>query len=148
MDLRGVIQQYLSELQMMALGTSKNNQPWVTTVYFAYDANLNLYWLSDPQKRHSQEIEKNSKVAGAFVTPHLYGQKVRGLRFEGEARLLNDGDSENGVIVYKSRFWVVEDRAKSHDGSNAIYCYQIVPKAFYLLDEINFPDNPSQVLHL
>ena len=148
MDLRSAVQDYLSQVFMMQLGTSKDNQPWVTTLYFSYDLNLNLYWLSDPAKRHSQEIEKNSKVSGAFVMPHNYGEKVRGLRFEGKAKLLDGTESENGIMVYKSRFWIVEDRAKSQDGKGGIYCYQVVPHVFYLFDEINFPDNPSQMLNL
>ncbi|MDO8269464.1 MAG: pyridoxamine 5'-phosphate oxidase family protein [Candidatus Levybacteria bacterium] len=148
MDLRGHIQDYLSKVQMMQLGTSQSNQPWVTTVYFVSDINLNLYWLSDPEKRHSKEIEKNSKVAGTFVLPQLYGEKVRGLRFEGEARRLTGDENINGVMIYKSRFWIVEDRAKTHTGEVVDTCYQIRPKAYYLLDEINFPSNPNQVLTL
>lgn len=148
MDLRGVIQQFLSESQRMELGTSQNNQPLVTTVYFSFDNNLSIYWLSDPSKRHSQEIEKNPKVAGSFILPHVYGQKVRGLRFEGEANLLKGKDLENGVMIYKSRFWIVEDRAMGHDANKTIYCYKAVPKSFYLYDEITYTQNPSQILKI
>lgn len=147
MDLRTAVQDYLSHVVMLELGTSKDNKSWVTTVYFSYDMNLNIYWLSDPEKRHSQEIAKNSHVSGAFVIPHNYGEKVRGLRFEGKAKLLEGNESESGIMVYKSRFWVVEDRAKGRNGQ-AIFCYQAIPEKYYLYDEINFPDNPSQILQV
>ena len=112
MDLRAVIQEYLSSEHILQLGTAKDNQPLVTAVYFSYDMNLNLYWLSDPAKRHSQDIEKNPKVAGSIMVPHRYGEKVRGLRFEGKAQLLQGNEAETGIMVYKSRFWIVEERVK------------------------------------
>lgn len=148
MDVRSLILEYLSKVQTMQLGTAHNNQPWVTTVYFVNDVNLNLYWLSDPERRHSKEIEKNPKVGGTFVLPQLYGEKVRGLRFEGEARRLEGEENNNGVLIYQSRFWIVEDRAKTHNGPMTHTCYQIRAKTYYLYDEINFPDNPSQTLKL
>ena len=147
MDLKSIIFDYLSKAQMMQLGTSHNNQPWVTTVYFAYDANLNLYWLSNPSRRHSEEIKKNSKVGGSIVMMHNYGDKVRGLQFEGEARKLDGPDAELAVNIYKSRYWIVESRATNEPGPQDT-CYQLHPKKFTLYDEINFPQNPSQVLEI
>lgn len=145
MDVRSIIQDYLSKSQMMQLGTSHGNQPWVTTVYYAFDIDLNLYWLSKTTRRHSVEIEKNSKVAGTIVTFHMYGEKVRGLQFEGDARRLTDGEAEQGLNIYKSRYWVVEDRASG--GEQPLdTVFQMKPKNYYLYDEINFPDNPGQTL--
>lgn len=146
MDVKSFIQDYLSKMQLMLLSTSSGNQPWVTPVYYAFDANLNLYWLSNSEKRHSKELEKNPKVGGAIVVPHNYGDKVRGLQFEGEARKLAGEELEMGINIYTSRFWIVEDRTTENNGRHT--CYQLKPKIYYLYDEINFPSAPGQVLKL
>lgn len=81
--------------------------------------------------------------------PHNYGDKVRGLQFEGEARELKDQDAVAGKEVYSSKFWVVEDRVRNIvEGEDNQGCYQIKPKKFILYDEVNFPDNPTQELKL
>ncbi len=149
MDLRKIIQEYLTTAQMMHLGTSHGNKPWVTTVYFAADIELNFYWLSRKSRRHSSEISKNSHVAGAIVLPHNYGDKVRGIQFEGEARELSDEDANAGRTIYKSKYWIVEDPVMSAvEGGDPQICYQVKPSKILLYDEVNFPQNPSQELKI
>ncbi len=148
MDLRELVRDYLSKAQVMQIATSHDHQPWVATVYFATDIDLNLYWMSRVSRRHSQEILENPKVAGAIVLPHNYGEKVRGIQFEGTAKQLSDGDAQSGINIYSSRFWIVEDRANAADGSDQRGCFQIRPSKFILFDEVNFPDNPRQELQL
>lgn len=63
-----------------------------------------IYIGSDPTKRHSGEIEDNSKVAGTFGLPQTDGEKVRGVRFEGEARQLKGEENDNRVMIYKHGF--------------------------------------------
>ncbi len=149
MDIQALIQDYLTKTQIMHLATTHGNKPWVTALYFAVDINLSIYWLSRRSRRHSREIEKNSHVAGTIVIPHSYGDKVRGLQFEGEARVLHDQDAVAGKGVYSSKFWVVEDRASNDvEGEDNQGCYQIKPERFILYDEVNFPNSPSQELKL
>lgn len=149
MDIRALIQDYLTKAQLVHLGTSHGEKPWVTAVYFAADVDLNLYWLSRKNRRHSREISNNSHVAGTIVLPHNYGDKVRGLQFEGEARELKDEDAISGRNIYSSKFWIVEDRVMNlKEGDTSQVCYQARPVRFVLYDEVNFPDNPSQEFKL
>lgn len=145
MDLRSLISDYLVKAIMMHIGTSHGSNPWVTTVYFASDTNLNLYFLSRKNRRHSREISNNNNVAGAIVLPHNYGDKVRGLQFEGKCRELKDDEALNGRSIYERKFWIVEDRVlNQQQGVDMEGVYQIVPERYVLFDELNFPDNPSQ----
>lgn len=149
MDLRALVQDYLVKAQMMHIATSRDHQPWIATVYFAPDIDMNLYWMSRASRRHSQEIAENPKVAGTIVLPHNYGDKVRGLQFEGIAKQLSDGDAQKGINIYSSRFWIVEDRATTaNEGEDQHFCYQIHPSKFVLFDEVNFPNDPRQELKL
>jgi hypothetical protein len=60
MDLRRIIQEYLTTAQMMHIGTTRGNKPWVTTVYFAADIELNLSRLKERMPDFYAEIS-NSK---------------------------------------------------------------------------------------
>jgi len=103
-NLREIIEQYLSEATLMQVATSKDNQPWTCSVYFVYDSALNLYWISTPKRRHSQEIRENSKVAGTVVLPHTPGQDVRGLQFQGIATELKGKEALPAMLLYAKRF--------------------------------------------
>lgn len=145
MDLRNLIEEYLKEANMLQVVTAKDNQPWAATVYFAYDANLNLYWLSKPDRRHSQEIRSNPKVGGVVVLAHVHGDKVRGLQLEGKAEEMGEVGIDEALKVYSDRFWLPEEKMKAiladKDGHRV---YKIQPTLFVLFDEKNFPDNPRQ----
>lgn len=149
MDVKALVVDYLTSAQIVHLGTSHGNKPWVTTLYFAADIDMNIYWLSRKSRRHSKEIADNSKVAGAIILPHNYGEKVRGLQFEGNARELGGQDAVAGRNIYSSKFWIVEDRVMSAaEGGDPQVCYQIRVEKYLLYDEVNFPDNPTQELKI
>ncbi len=146
MSLRKLIEDYLKEAKMMQVATAHDNQPWVCTVYFAFDDSLNLYWISKPSSRHSEEIRNNEKVAGAIVLPHVPGDKVRGIQFQGIAKeLTKKVDAALGMKYYADRYGMKPERAKAIlDGSDGHVCYKITPSLYVLFDEVNFPDNPRR----
>ena len=39
------------------------SHPWIATVYYTLDQDLNIYFLSDPNTIHCRQIAKNPKVA-------------------------------------------------------------------------------------
>lgn len=140
------ITDYLKEAKMLQVATVKNNQPWVCTVYFAHDEQLNLYWLSKPNTRHSQEIKQNEKVAGTIVLPQNPGDKIRGLQLQGVAKELhNQEEVRAGMKYYAQRFGMNEERVEAIiNNTDGHFCYKITPNLFVLFDTLNFPDNPRQ----
>jgi uncharacterized protein YhbP (UPF0306 family) len=145
MKLRQLVEEYLKEARMMQVATAKDGQPWACTVYFAFDKELNLYWISTPTRRHSLEIENNSKVAGVIVLPHKPGQEVRGIQFEGVAKSLGKKESMNALKHYMLRFGMPIKRVKEIlAGKDKHVCYGIKPSSIILFDEVNYPDSPRQ----
>jgi uncharacterized protein YhbP (UPF0306 family) len=63
MDIKEKILEVLGKGHLMSLATVDNGGVWVSDVIYVYDDNLNIYWMSDPDVRHSQAIVKNSQVA-------------------------------------------------------------------------------------
>lgn len=140
------IEEYLEKTRLMQVVTSRNNQPWACSVYFAYDEVLNLYWLSKPSRRHSQEIRANKNIAGTIVLPHAPGDDVRGLQFEGTANELSQKkDIEQAMNFYANRYGMDTKRVSAIvENIDGHACYVVRPTLFVLFDEVNFPDNPRQ----
>lgn len=146
MDIKTLISEYLEKARLMQVATSQNDQPWACSVYFAYDSDFNLYWLSTPQRKHSLDIEANEKVAGTIVLPHNPGDKVRGIQFQGVAkRLVSQEDIARGLDIYATRMHMRDERKQNIlQGKDNHVVYQISPSLFVLFDEVNFADNPRQ----
>ena len=145
-DLKAVIAEYLGITKVMQIATCVDDTPWCCTVYFAYDDDWNLYWISKPEQRHSREIAKNPKVAGAIAYDQQPSQRVvRGLQFEGTAELLSGREEEKASKYYIKQL----DREASllediRSGANPHKFYRIKPSKFVLFDRLNFPNKERQ----
>ena len=148
MNLEKLIRDYLDEAKMMQIATVDVGQPWCCTVWYAHDKDLNLYWLSSKDRRHSKEIAKDNKVAGTIVIPHIQGsgEKVRGLQFQGVASETS-GDSQvlgRDLYIEKySREKDYHDEVLTDPDSEANW-YIIKPSQIVLFDQINFPNEPRR----
>lgn len=150
MELRELIKEYLQKARLMQLATSIDDQPWVCSVWFASDEELNIYWFSSITRRHSKEVEKNHKVAGAMVLPQTPEDKPRGLQFQGTARLLVEkSDVDKAVSVYADRIFSrkqIKEFMELKDKPHRFYI--IKPSQFVLFDVVNFPDDSRRELTL
>src|SRR5258708_6100239 len=128
-SLRKFIEDYLENARLMQVATSENNQPWACSVYFACDPSFNLYWISKPERRHSEEIRNNEKVAGTIVLPHNPGDDVRGLQFQGVAKeLINKKEIEGVMQYYAKRYGMSKKRVQSIvENTDGHVCYKIIP---------------------
>ena len=83
-DIKELIKEVLEKGYLMSLGTVDDGGVWVSDVIYIFDDNLNIYWMSDPNVRHSKAVLKNSKIAGNIT---LNGPKENnlGIQFEGIA---------------------------------------------------------------
>ncbi len=146
MDLKQLIQQYLQEAKLMQVATSMENQPWICSVWFAADEDLNIYWLSSTKRRHSAEVIENRKVAAAMALPQNPQDPPRGLQIQGEAELLtNKIDIDKALSVYSGRIFSTEKINEFMSSSeNPHRFYRIKPTQFVLYDAIHFPGNARQ----
>lgn len=51
----------------MSLAVQDNGGLWVSDVVYVFDDNFNIYWMSDPDVRHSKAILVNLQVAGTIT---------------------------------------------------------------------------------
>jgi uncharacterized protein YhbP (UPF0306 family) len=146
MDVEKLIREYLPNIIHMSLATSANNKPWVCEVHFAYDDELNLYFMSKPSRRHSKEIAANPNVAGNIVKQHSSGEKPRGVYFEGTAEQMEDVDETSPAYgLYDKRFGISPTTLEEIKNDPAGHkFYKIMPVNFVLFDTVNFPENSRQ----
>lgn len=134
-DVEKTIREYLPNIIHLSLATSRENKPWICEVHYAFDDELNLYFRSTPQRRHSGDIALNYFVAGNIVTQHLYGEKPRGVYFEGQAEMLKDvGEHHPAFLALSQRFGsthAILEEAKTENGHKF---YKISVDTFYLFD--------------
>ncbi len=134
----------------MQLSTAIDNQPWVCSVWFAADDDMNIYWISSINRRHSEEVMKNKKVGTVMVLPQTPEDAPRGLQLQGVAELLTkQEDIDKAVSVYAGRIFSKEKiKEFMEDEKNPHRFYRIKPTQFVLFDAVNFPDNSRQEYNL
>jgi len=140
-EVEQIIRDYLNDVvHMSCASVGTDGRPWAWEVHFAFDDDLNLYWVSVPAVRHSQELAANPHIAGTIVKQHALGEVPRGVSFEGTVEVLQDVTAEHPAFkAYTSRF---ADRTEAvldgyaHDGPGARRIYKISVSDYYLADTI------------
>ncbi len=77
------IYQFITRNGIMTLATQSPNGPWVCTVYYGVDNDMNLYIVTDPNSVHGKNMSKRKKIAFNIFDSHqkIYKSKkgVQGL---------------------------------------------------------------------
>ncbi len=120
LDIEKIVREYIDKSPHMSIATVSGDRPWVCEVHFAYDENLNLYFRSQPFRRHSQEIAANPHVAGNIVRQHALDEYPHAIYFEGDTEMVTDEGIFQEIYGYfKQRQNVDEsiiENAKKEDG--------------------------------
>lgn len=148
MQDKELIKNYMVQGKVMQIATVSGGQPWVCTVYYVEDDQLNLYWLSFPSRRHSQEIAAHNKIA--ITVPIKLDLPVIGIQAEGTAAVVNDRKT---VAEVMKRY--VERHHEGHRfydnfvvGKNLHALYKFSPSRFVLFDEVNLLANSPKELRV
>jgi uncharacterized protein YhbP (UPF0306 family) len=83
-NLKELSKEILEKGYLVSLATLDEVGVWVADVIYIYDDDFNIYWMSDPDARHSRALLKNKKVAGT-ITISGQGEDNLGIQFEGVA---------------------------------------------------------------
>ena len=127
-----LIKEFLQGKFQMVVATY-GQHPWIATVYFTYNENLNLYFLSDPETIHCQQIVQNPSVAVAIAeAPQNPPDEKKGLQIYGHAAQVFEKDE----ITFAIELWrktlnvMSDDYSYSGMMTNKIKgrMYKITPK--------------------
>jgi len=142
MEPKKLILDHLKNANVMQLATAQNNQPWVCNVHFYTDEHLNLYWLSEPGRRHSQDIAANPKVAVAVLVSEE--MPLIGVQLEGDAEQCDAADYVEVLHAYGKRHHREAWAQAVIDGEGNNKLYKFTPRVLGLFDLKNFPKDPKQ----
>jgi uncharacterized protein YhbP (UPF0306 family) len=140
-----LVRRYLKEGKLLHIATVDGEQPWSCIVYYASDEDLNIYWISKPDTRHSRELSSNAKVA-ASIPIKFDDLTVIGVQLEGDAELVEDASEvKDKSRIYSDKFGRGEQWYGDFiQGKNEHKLYRVKPRLFVLFDRVNFPEQERQ----
>jgi uncharacterized protein YhbP (UPF0306 family) len=78
------VRHILDAVTTMTLATAGKDAPHAAPVYFAADENLSLYFFSNLQSRHIQQVVRNQPAAAAIYPLSEGWRDIHGLQLHGE----------------------------------------------------------------
>ncbi len=95
-----LILDFLSEHKQMVIATY-GDHPWIATVFYSFDSDLHLYFLSNPDTLHAKQIHNNDQVAVAIASNQKINDIKQGLQMYGTAEKITKSE----LIRHALRHW-------------------------------------------
>jgi uncharacterized protein YhbP (UPF0306 family) len=100
----GRVRELLTGHSTITLATVHEGHSWAAAVFYASDADLNLYFVSDLKTRHGRDLHHDAKVTGAVNHDVSTWGEVIGLQIEGRAFVLEGEARLKALDVYLEKF--------------------------------------------
>ncbi len=110
---------------------SKAGKPHNSPVRFEYDGNLNIYWFSDKENIHSQNVRENEDVFIVIYDSTVPEGEGEGVYFEAKASEVADPEEINRARRIKRGADFPGD-ADDFLGSAIRRCYKAVPQRAWM----------------
>jgi uncharacterized protein YhbP (UPF0306 family) len=140
-DWKAMITDCFSSTYFMALSTHGDDGLWCNPVYFAWDDNFNLYFISELDCRHMRNIQSSSQVACA-IFPTNQDNDVFGAYLRGHAEIIFK-DHKDWGFADKTYYDRVYPDDPNWELRNAPTCYRQKDSwhlVKIILDELSYFD--------
>lgn len=139
-QLKEQILRYLRSHNTMTLATCAGEAPWAATVFYASD-DLQLYFFSAPDARHSVNLAANARVAVTVQEDYKDWRAIQGIQLEGRVELV-DGiiEKAKAMAVYARKYADVirlfTDPASGiyHKAFLKVKFYRVIPEKVFFID--------------
>lgn len=133
------ITDFLTDRYQMTIATS-GEHPWIATVYYSLDSNLNIYFLSNPETLHCQQIALNPQVAVSICdSPQNPSVQKKGVQLFGVAEQVSGVQKIKHAISLWRETLGVTSEAYTYEGmmKKAISgrMYRVQPKKIKFFNE-------------
>src|SRR3989344_9180348 len=126
-------------IYMTIATATRDGEPWISPVFFAYDNDYNLFWTSEKESRHSRLIRENGRVAIVVFDSSAPEGEGDGVYFEANAAEINDPEeAKQAMALFSARatqdefkVWKVEEVT----GDGAWRMYKATPHKISKLTE-------------
>lgn len=141
----------LEENQYCALATSTENTPWSCTVTYANDKNFNLYFMSDPNSKHTKDFQSNNVVSAVIYDSTQKWGKGLGVQLAGNVEKISENEKDFVKKLFFERdypFGGVPNKENVfldaiNDGS--YFFYKITPQKMWVSDPKSDVDEKLEV---
>lgn len=153
-DWKNRVLECLSSTQYMALATADpENGSWVNPVYFAWDEEFNIYFISLPQSRHMQNLKQDGRASLAiYSTDQDTHGDVLGIQLKGTVEEFHDEEAVTAAYTIYARrierdtgkpaYWKLEDFLSKATEWTFV---KVAPSEMYLLDTANFGEERTLI---
>lgn len=126
--------EFLKKHKLMAVATY-GKFPWIASVYYTFDNNLNLYFLSNPRTLHAKQILENKHVAVSIADSHQgINASKRGLQLSGVATQISGINKvAHALKLWKSNLGIVNPSLTTKAVTGQMF--KITPKRVKLFDQ-------------
>jgi uncharacterized protein YhbP (UPF0306 family) len=144
MNIPELTKKHLEAGKFLQVATSKDNRPWVCTVFYVSDDEYNVYWVSEESRRHSKELVENSHAAAAVNLKGRSEDPAIGLQMEGVVSIVEDDEQKNAVVkLFMDRNGSKQDWAdKVLSGEGGRRIYKLAPSMFAVFDTQSIQGDP------
>jgi len=137
-DLADRIGSFLAAHHVLSLATFGPGGPHATNVFYACDG-LALVWVSEPDSRHSREIETDSRVAATIAPDYSDFAEVRGVQIAGTARRIVAEDQKTRYLAQlEARYPFLRQLgagpARLREAYARISVYRLAPARMVMID--------------
>ena len=98
-EIKDLVEEVFEKGYLMSLGVADEGGVWVADVIFIWEEGF-IYWLSDPDVRHSKAVLKNPQVAATITVSNGKGEDNIGLQIEGMVEKV-EGDVMSVAIAHR-----------------------------------------------
>lgn len=142
-ELKNLIKEVLEKGYLMSLGTVDEGGVWVADVIYIFDDDFNIYWMSDPEVRHSTAVLKNPQAAGT-ITVSWDKDRELGLQFNGVVEKIEGPRYDLALKHYAKRD--KPQPAESDDVLEGDSWYVLKPKFFELINSQLFGFEKQKII--
>ncbi|OGH64519.1 MAG: hypothetical protein A2821_04695 [Candidatus Magasanikbacteria bacterium RIFCSPHIGHO2_01_FULL_41_23] len=109
------------ESQRLLVIASADNEPWIANVFYGIDANFKLYFISNQETKHSQQILESPMIAFSVAWYNPSNHKDRkAVQGKGLCRIAkNNEEIETGIRLHNTNFPEFADRITVEWAKNA-----------------------------
>lgn len=90
-EIKGEVQKFLNSGHVLSLATLDHNDPWICTVFYGTDSDMNLYILTSPDTVHGKGIKQSPSVSvNIYDSSQEITKSLVGLQAKGKAELVSN----------------------------------------------------------
>jgi hypothetical protein len=139
-EVKRQVLDYLQSHNTMTLATCSGDVPWAATVFYASDE-LQLYFFSSPDARHSLNLAANARVAATIQEDYKDWRAIKGIQLEGKVMLLDGMIEKAKAMAVYARKYADVIKLFTDPASGIFYkaflkvkFYRVVPERIFFID--------------